>query len=44
MRTAAMTTGKAALVEPHTVLADFIKILYPDRLPEHAFKFYQKLD
>ena len=35
---------ESGLVEPHIVLADFIKILYPDRLPEHAFKFYQKLD
>ena len=35
---------ESGLVEPHIVLADFIKILYPDRLPEHALKFYQKLD
>ncbi|MDE2733193.1 MAG: ABC transporter substrate-binding protein, partial [Gemmatimonadota bacterium] len=35
---------ESGLVEPHIVLADFIKILHPDRLPEHALKFYQKLD
>lgn len=32
------------LAEPHIVLADLIKILHPDRLPNHALKFYQKLD
>ena len=35
---------ESGLVEPHIVLADFIKILHPDRLPEHALKFYKKLD
>ncbi|MYK41684.1 MAG: ABC transporter substrate-binding protein, partial [Gemmatimonadetes bacterium] len=35
---------EAGLVEPHIVLADFIKILHPDHLPEHALKFYKKLD
>ena len=35
---------ESGLAEPHIVLADFIKILHPDRLPEHALKFYQKLD
>ena len=43
-RTAATTTGKAGLVEPHIVLADLIKILHPDRLTDHALKFYKKLD
>ena len=32
---------EAGLVEPHIVLADFIKILHPDRLPDHALKFYK---
>ncbi len=32
------------LVEPHIVLADFIKILHPTRLPRHALKFYRKLN
>ena len=35
---------EAGLVEPHIVLADFIKILHPDLLPDHALKFYKKLD
>ena len=35
---------ESGLVEPHIVLADFIKILHPDRLPGHALKFHQKLD
>ena len=35
---------EAGLVEPHIVLADFIKILHPDLLPKHALKFYKKLD
>ena len=32
------------LIEPHIVLADLIKIIHPDLLPEHALKFYKKLD
>ena len=32
------------IAEPHIVLADLIKILHPDHLPNHALKFYQKLD
>ena len=32
------------LVEPHVVLADFIRILHPERLPEHALEYYRKLD
>ncbi len=35
---------ESGLVEPHVVLADFIQILHPDRLPEHALKFHKKLD
>ena len=35
---------ESGLAEPHIALADLIKILHPDRLPEHALKFYQKLD
>ena len=35
---------ESGIAEPHIVLADFIKILHPDRLPDHALKFYQKLD
>ena len=35
---------EGGLVQPHIVLADFIKILHPDRLPEHALTYYRKLD
>ena len=35
---------EGGLVQPHTVLADLIKILHPDRLPEHGLTFYRKLD
>ena len=35
---------EGGLVQPHIVLADLIKILHPDRLPEHALTFYRKLD
>ena len=32
------------LVEPHVVLADLIRILHPERLPEHELQYYRKLD
>ena len=32
------------LVEPHIVLADLIRILHPERLPEHQLEYYRKLD
>ena len=32
------------LVEPHIVLADFIRILHPERLPGHELEYYRKLD
>ena len=35
---------ESGIAEPHIVLADFIKILHPARLPDHALKFYKKLD
>ncbi|MEE3259749.1 MAG: ABC transporter substrate-binding protein [Candidatus Latescibacterota bacterium] len=35
---------ESGIVEPHLVLADYIKILHPERLPEHALKYYKQLD
>ena len=35
---------ETGVVEPHVVLADLIKILHPDRLPEHELEYYRKLD
>ncbi len=32
------------VAEPHLVLADFIRILHPDRLPGHALHFYRRLE
>lgn len=34
---------EAGIVEPDVVLADVIKILHPDRLPEHPLKYYRWL-
>lgn len=35
---------ETGLVEPDVVLADIIKILHPDLLPNHQLKYYRKLD
>ena len=35
---------ETGLIEPDVVLADMIKILYPDLLLDHQFKYYRKLD
>lgn len=35
---------ETGLIEPDVVLADIIKILYPDLLLDHQFKYYRKLD
>lgn len=35
---------ESAIVEPHLVLADYIKILHPNMLPDHALKYYKRLD
>ncbi len=32
------------VVEPHILLADFIKMLHPELLPQHHLKYYQRLD
>jgi iron complex transport system substrate-binding protein len=32
------------IAEPHLVLADMIKILHPELLPEHELKFYRRMD
>lgn len=34
---------EAGMVEPDVVLADVIKILHPDRLPDHRLKYYRWL-
>ncbi|MCB1777838.1 MAG: ABC transporter substrate-binding protein [Candidatus Competibacteraceae bacterium] len=34
---------EAGIVEPDVVLADVIKILHPDRLPDHRLKYYRWL-
>lgn len=34
---------EAGIVEPDIILADVIKILHPDRLPEHQLKYYRWL-
>jgi iron complex transport system substrate-binding protein len=31
------------IVEPEVILADVIRILHPDRLPEHRLKYYRRL-
>lgn len=35
---------ESGIVEPHIVLADLIRILHPERLPEHQLQYYRKLD
>ena len=35
---------ESGIVEPHLILADYIKILHPDILPDHALKYYKRLD
>lgn len=35
---------EAGVVEPHMLLADLIKILHPDLLPEHRLRFYRWLE
>ena len=35
---------ETGLIEPDVVLADMIKILYPDLLLDHQLKYYRKLD
>ena len=35
---------ESGIVEPHIVLADLIRILHPERLPEHQLEYYRKLD
>ncbi len=34
---------EAGMVEPDVLLADIIKILHPDLLPDHSLKYFQKL-
>ena len=34
---------ESGTVNPHTVLADLIKILHPDLLPEHTLMYYKQL-
>ena len=34
---------EAGVVQPHLILADLIKILYPSLLPDHELYFYEKL-
>jgi iron complex transport system substrate-binding protein len=34
---------ETGLIEPDVQLADVIKILHPDRLPEHRLKYYRRL-
>ncbi|MGF1616104.1 MAG: ABC transporter substrate-binding protein [Gammaproteobacteria bacterium] len=35
---------ETAVVEPHLLLADFIKILHPHLLPEHRLRYYRRLE
>ncbi len=35
---------ETGLIEPDVLLADLIKILHPDLLPDHQLKYYRKLD
>ena len=35
---------ETGLIEPDVLLADIIKILYPDLQPDHQLKYYRKLD
>jgi iron complex transport system substrate-binding protein len=34
---------ESAIVRPDLVLADLIKILYPEKLPEHKLYYYEQL-
>ncbi len=35
---------ESGITNPHLVLADLIKIFYPDLLPEHEFVYYRQLE
>lgn len=35
---------ESGILNPHVVLADLVKILYPEILPEHELFYYQKLE
>lgn len=35
---------ESAIVKPHYVLADYIKILHPELLPEHELYYYEQLN
>ena len=35
---------ESGIVEPHLILADYIKILHPDILPDHVLKYYKRLN
>lgn len=35
---------ETAMLQPEAVLADLIAILYPERLPNHVFTYYKKLE
>ena len=39
----ASALGASADVEPDVQLADVIRILHPDALPEHRLKYYLRL-
>ena len=39
-----MIIGRRGLLSRMFVLADIIKILYPDLLLDHQLKYYRKLD
>ena len=34
---------ETGIIEPDVLLADVIKILHPDRLPDHRLKYYRWL-
>jgi iron complex transport system substrate-binding protein len=34
---------ESGIMEPHILLADVIKILHPERLPDHRLKYYRRL-
>lgn len=35
---------EAGIIDPHVILADMIKILHPELLPDHQLHYYQKLN
>lgn len=35
---------ETAILEPHMLLADLIKILHPDLLPDHQLRYYRRLE